>query len=55
MQDERADLVEVLALAAEGAVTPWLERYPFAQLGRAMARLAERRVRYRAVVEHAAP
>jgi D-arabinose 1-dehydrogenase-like Zn-dependent alcohol dehydrogenase len=55
MQDERADLVDVLALAAEGAVTPWLERYPFAQLGRAMARLAERRVRYRAVLEHAPP
>ncbi len=54
MQDERADLVDVLELAANGAVVPWLERYPFAQLGRAMARLAERRVRYRAVLEHVA-
>ncbi len=52
MQSERADLVELLALAAAGRVVPQLELFPIGQIGRAMSRLAERRVRYRAVLVH---
>jgi D-arabinose 1-dehydrogenase-like Zn-dependent alcohol dehydrogenase len=52
MQDERADLVDLLDLAANGAVIPQLEVFPIGQLGRAMTRLAERRIRYRAVLVH---
>jgi D-arabinose 1-dehydrogenase-like Zn-dependent alcohol dehydrogenase len=50
MQDERADLIDLLALAASGAVRPWVEPLPASQVVRAMARLAEGRVRYRAVM-----
>lgn len=52
MQDERADLVDLLELAARGAVVPRLELFPIGQLGRAMQRLADQRVRYRAVLVH---
>lgn len=54
MQSERADLELLLGLAARGAVKARVEVYPLGQLTRAMMRLAERRVRYRAVLMHAA-
>jgi 2-desacetyl-2-hydroxyethyl bacteriochlorophyllide A dehydrogenase len=49
-----AQLREVLRLAAEGRISPIVERYPFGQLRRILYRLADSRVRYRAVmdVEH---
>jgi len=50
MQDERTDLVDLLTLAASGAVRPWVEPLPASQVVRALARLAEGRVRYRAVL-----
>ena len=40
MQDEREDLVDVLALAAAGKVTPRLETYPLAQVNDLMERQA---------------
>ena len=50
VQDNRADLVDVLALAAQRKVVPVLETYPMLLAERAMTRLAEGRVRYRAVL-----
>ncbi len=44
-----SQLAKVVALAAEGRVTPVVERYGLAQLRRALYRLADSRVRYRAV------
>lgn len=52
MQDVRADLVDVLDLCARGRVVPRLELYPVTQIARALARLDEGRVRYRAVIVH---
>ena len=49
-QDELADLVDLLALAARGLVRPRAAAYPAGQLLRAVTRLAEGRVRYRAVM-----
>lgn len=46
----RSDLETVLALAATGAVVPRVETYPLLMAHRAFDRLAEGRVRYRAVV-----
>lgn len=46
----RAELEALLGRAARGEVRAVLERYPLAQLRRALHRLADRRVRYRAVV-----
>lgn len=50
MQSERRDLVDLLELVARGRVRPVVEHYPLAQLGRVVQRLAEGRVRYRAVL-----
>jgi D-arabinose 1-dehydrogenase-like Zn-dependent alcohol dehydrogenase len=50
MQDRLEDLVDVLELAAAGRVRPRLETYPFSHAQRAMTRLAQGRVRYRAVL-----
>lgn len=47
----RADLEMVLALAATGALVPRVETYPLFMAHRALDRLAEGRVRYRAVVD----
>ena len=50
MQNHRADLVDVLELAAAGKVKPILESYPLDDINKAVARLEEGAVRYRAVV-----
>lgn len=52
MQSDRADLVDLLDLAAAGRVRPKLEVYRDNQIERALTRLRERRVRYRAVLRH---
>jgi alcohol dehydrogenase len=52
--NDRADLVDVLKLAAEGQVKPILETYPIEKLNYVLTRLAEGKVRHRAVVMHAA-
>jgi alcohol dehydrogenase len=52
-QNERRDLVEVLDLAARGKVKPMLELYKLADINRAVVRLDEGKVRYRAVIQHA--
>jgi D-arabinose 1-dehydrogenase-like Zn-dependent alcohol dehydrogenase len=48
--NDPADLVEILELAAKGKVKPHLEIYPFAEINRVLTRLAEGKVRHRAVV-----
>jgi D-arabinose 1-dehydrogenase-like Zn-dependent alcohol dehydrogenase len=53
-QDERADLHEILTLAAAGKVKPRLELYPLARVNEARERLQAGKVRYRAVIQHAA-
>ncbi|MGE0786699.1 MAG: alcohol dehydrogenase catalytic domain-containing protein [Sandaracinaceae bacterium] len=50
LQDERADLADLLELAARGAVLPKIEVYHATQVERALRRLADGRVRYRAVL-----
>jgi D-arabinose 1-dehydrogenase-like Zn-dependent alcohol dehydrogenase len=52
-QDERSDLVEALALVAAGKVKPVLETYPITKVNEVRERLAQGRVRYRAVLHHA--
>jgi len=49
-QNARADMVEILQLAAQGRVRPLLEVYPLDQLNEVMERLAQGKVRYRAVL-----
>ena len=53
-QGDRRDLVEVLHLAAAGKVKPALELYPLAEINKAVLRLDEGKVRYRAVIQHEA-
>jgi D-arabinose 1-dehydrogenase-like Zn-dependent alcohol dehydrogenase len=53
-QDERADLHDALALVAKGKVTPKVELYPLARANEVRERLAAGKVRYRAVLQHAA-
>ena len=48
----RKDLVAILELAAAGKVKPKLETYPLGAVNAAMQRLAEGKVRYRAVLMH---
>ncbi len=50
VQGPREDLFEVLALAAEGSVRARTEAFPLMLVQRALNRLADGRVRYRAVV-----
>lgn len=50
MQDDRADLADLLDLAANGVVLPRIELHRASQVQRALTRLAEGRVRYRAVL-----
>lgn len=50
MQNNRADLVEILELAAAGKVKPALELYRFHEINTALRRLDEGLVRYRAVL-----
>jgi D-arabinose 1-dehydrogenase-like Zn-dependent alcohol dehydrogenase len=52
-QDERADLAEALALVAAGKAKPILETYPIARVNEVRERLAQGKVRYRAVLHHA--
>jgi D-arabinose 1-dehydrogenase-like Zn-dependent alcohol dehydrogenase len=49
-QNDRRDLMEVLALAAAGRVRPVLEVYPLREVNRAVERLVDGRVRFRAVL-----
>ena len=48
--NDPADLVDILKLAAEGKVKPVLETYRFNELNDVMVRLADGKVRFRAVV-----
>ena len=50
MQDDRADLEEVLQLAAAGKVVPKLELYTLDEINRLMERQRDGKVRYRGVV-----
>ena len=52
-QDEKSDLVEALALVAAGKARPILETYPISKINEVRARLAQGKVRYRAVFSHA--
>lgn len=51
-QNHRADLVDILNLTAAGKVKPALELYKLDDVNKIMTRLAEGKVRYRAVVMH---
>lgn len=51
MQDERQDMVEVLALVAAGKVKPKLELYGLDEINTLMERQRDGKVRYRGVVE----
>jgi D-arabinose 1-dehydrogenase-like Zn-dependent alcohol dehydrogenase len=53
-QDERADLFEALALVARGKVKPIVELYPLEKVNDALERMLSGKVRYRAVLQHAA-
>jgi D-arabinose 1-dehydrogenase-like Zn-dependent alcohol dehydrogenase len=48
--NDKADLVDVVKLAAAGKVKPILETYPINELNNVLTRLAEGKVRHRAVV-----
>jgi len=48
---DRSQIAAALSLAAEGRVAPIVEVYPFGQLRRVLYRLADSRVRYRAVLD----
>ena len=50
VQGPTSDLLEALAHVAAGRVRPCIESFPFPLVQRALDRLAQRRVRYRAVV-----
>lgn len=53
-QDERSDLFEALQLLARGKIKPRIEAYPLAQVNEVRERLEAGKVRYRAVLQHAA-
>jgi len=53
-QDERSDLYEALQLTAAGKVKPLIELYPLARANEAREHLEAGKVRYRAVLQHAA-
>lgn len=48
--NDPADLVDIVKLAADGKVRPRLEVYPMDEINRVLVRLAEGKVRHRAVV-----
>lgn len=50
--NDPADLLDILRLVAMGKVKPQLEIYPLDEINRVLARLAEGKVRHRAVVTH---
>ena len=49
-----ADLFETLTFVAAGKVKPKIETYPLARANEARERLQAGKVRYRAVLQHAA-
>ena len=53
-QDERSHLFEALTLAAGRKVKPKVELYPLARANEVRGRLEAGKVRYRAVLQHAA-
>jgi alcohol dehydrogenase/propanol-preferring alcohol dehydrogenase len=53
-QDERSDLAEALALVATGKASPRIETYPLERVNEVRERLEAGKVRYRAVLQHAA-
>jgi D-arabinose 1-dehydrogenase-like Zn-dependent alcohol dehydrogenase len=53
-QDERSDLFEALQLVARGKVKPIIETYPLNRINEARERLEGGKLRYRAVIQHAA-
>lgn len=50
--NDRADLVDILGLVAGGKVRPQLEIYPLEEINGVLGRLAEGKVRHRAVLTH---
>jgi D-arabinose 1-dehydrogenase-like Zn-dependent alcohol dehydrogenase len=48
--NDPADLVEIVKLVADGKVKPRLEMYKIEEINSVLARLAEGKVRHRAVV-----
>jgi D-arabinose 1-dehydrogenase-like Zn-dependent alcohol dehydrogenase len=54
VQDERSDLAEALQYLARGKVKPRIETYPLTKVNDVRERLAAGKVRYRAVLQHAA-
>jgi len=50
VQGSHAELLDVLDLAARGLVLPRVEPYPLVLVQRALERLVDGRVRYRAVI-----
>jgi D-arabinose 1-dehydrogenase-like Zn-dependent alcohol dehydrogenase len=51
--NDPADLVDILKLVTNGKVKPQLETYPMEKINRVLIRLAEGKVRHRAVVTQA--
>jgi D-arabinose 1-dehydrogenase-like Zn-dependent alcohol dehydrogenase len=51
-QNDPADLIDILQLAAAGKVKPVLETYRLDEVNRVIARLVEGKVRHRAVISH---
>jgi len=51
MQDERADLIDVLALAASGKVKPQIETFGLDEIDQLMARQRDGKVRFRGVLQ----
>ena len=48
--NDPADLLDILKFVADGKVRPQIETYPMEDINRVLVRLAEGKVRYRAVV-----
>ena len=51
--NDPADLLDILRLVTNGKVKPRLEMYPMEEINRVLLRLAEGKVRHRAVLTQA--
>lgn len=51
-QNKRADLIDILSLAAKGKVKPMVELYSLEEINHVLTRLNEGKVRFRAVIQH---
>lgn len=52
LQNNRSDLVDILNLAAKGKVKVMIETYPLERINEALERLAQNKVRFRAVITY---